>query len=34
MVSRHPAKFGGHRQCGSEGITFSVAEDEDSSFFL
>ena len=34
MVSRHPAKFGGHRQCGSEDITFLVADDEDSSFFL
>ena len=33
MVSRHPAKFCGHRQYGSEDITFLVAEDEDSSFF-
>ena len=29
MVSHHPAKFGGHRHCGSEDI-FLVIEGQDS----
>ena len=28
MVSHHPAKFGGHRPCGSGDIIFFVAEKE------
>ena len=30
MVSNHPAKFGGHRHCGSGDIIFLIAEEEDS----
>ena len=30
MVSHHPAKFGGHRHCGSGDIMFSVAKEENS----
>ena len=30
MVSIHPAKFGGHRHCGSGDIIFLIAEEEDS----
>ena len=28
MVSHHPAKFGGHRHCGSGDIMFLVAEEK------
>ena len=30
MVSHHPAKFGGHRHCGSGDIMFLFAEEENS----
>ena len=30
MVSHHPAKFGEHRHCGSGGLMFLVAEEENS----
>ena len=30
MVSHHPAKFGGHRHCGSGDMIFLVAEEENS----
>ena len=30
MVSHHPAKFGGHRHCGSGDIMLLVAEEENS----
>ena len=30
MVSHHPVKFGGQRQCGGGDIMFLVAEEEDS----
>ena len=29
MVSKHPAKFGGHRYCGSRNMTFLVVEGQD-----
>ena len=31
MVSHHPAKFGGHRQCSSEDMTFPLVEGQDST---
>ena len=31
MVSHHPAKLGGHRHCGSGGIMFLVAEEQNST---
>ena len=31
MVSHHPAKFGGHRHCGSEDMMFVVVEEQDST---
>ena len=30
MVRHHPAKFGGHRHCGSGDIMLLVAEEENS----
>ena len=30
MISQYPAKFGGHRHCGSGDIMILVAEDENS----
>ena len=34
MVSHHPAKFGGHRDCGCGDIIFLVAEEENSILSL
>ena len=34
MATHHPAKFGGHRRCVSEGIMFLVTEREDSKCSL
>ena len=34
MVSHHPAKFDGHRHCGSGDIIFLVAEEENSRYSL
>ena len=31
MVSHHPAKFGGHRHCGSGDTMFLVVEGQDST---
>ena len=31
MVSHHPNKFGGHRQCGSGVLMFLVDEEQDST---
>ena len=32
MVSKQPAKFGGHRQCGSGDIMFLVIDEQDSTY--
>ena len=34
MVNQQPAKFGGHRYCGSGDIIYLVAEEEDSTCSL
>ena len=31
MVSHHPAKFGGHRHCGSGDMMFVVVEGQEST---
>ena len=31
MVSHHPAKFDGHRHCGSGDLMFLVVEEQDST---
>ena len=32
MVSHHPAKFGGHKHCGSGDMMLLVIEGQDSTF--
>ena len=32
MASHHPAKFGGHRQCGSEDAMLLVVEGKNSTY--
>ena len=34
IVSHHPAKFGGHRHCGSGDIIFLVVEEKDTTSLL